>query len=298
MNETASSLDGLAVTTYDASGRDRIALSAWRVMFRELHEFRELVYRLVLRNFTSQFRQSFLGCLWIAFPPLATTLIFALLRQAAIVDIPMEGIAMPYALYALVGVTIWGTFTQVVLAVTGSISGGGALVSKVYFPREVLVMSAVGGALIGALIRAVVVLLSFALFLYVPHWQIVWVPLALLPMVFLAVGLGMFFAPVNTMMHDMGRMLEFLFQFGMFLVPSIYPTPDLAKAESAWQAALFWMHRLNPVSYSIDAARALISEGSYAFGPGFLAASVLGLLVFAMGWRFFHVCEPLLAERL
>lgn len=287
-----------AITVYDASGRDRIALSAWGQMIGELVEFRELIHRLVMRNFTSQFRQSFLGALWIAFPPIATTMVFAVLRQAAIVDIPMEGVRMPYALFALVGVTIWGTFTQVVLAATGAINSGGALVSKVYFPREVLVMSSVGGALIGALIRTAVVLVSFATFLYVPHWQIILVPLVLLPMLFFAVGLGLFFAPVNTMMHDMGRILEFLFQFGMFLVPTIYPTPAIEKAETAWQLGLFWLHRLNPVSYSIDAARALIDTGAYAFGPGYLASAILGFLVFAMGWRFFHVCEPLLAERL
>ncbi len=297
MNEAPPARDR-QISVYDASGRDRIALSAWRQMARELIEFRELVHRLVMRNFTSQFRQSFLGALWIAFPPIATTMVFALLRKASIVDIPMEGIRMPYALFALVGVTIWGTFTQVVLAATGAINAGGALVSKVYFPREVLVMSAVGGALIGALIRTVVVLVSFATFFYVPHWQIILTPIALIPMLFFAVGIGLFFAPINTMMHDMGRILEFVFQFGMFLVPTIYPTPSIDRAETAWQVGLFWLHRLNPVSYSIDAARALIDTGSYAFGPGYFASAVLGFLVFAIGWRFFHVCEPLLAERL
>ncbi len=298
MNETASSRDGLAVTTYDASGRDRIALSAWRVMFRELHEFRELVYRLVLRNFTSQFRQSFLGYLWIVFPPIATTVVFALLRQADIVTIPLEDTDLPYALFALLGVTIWGVFTQLAQACTGSISAGGALVSKIYFPREVLVFSAAGNALIGGLLRAVVVLISFAAFAYMPHWEIVLVPLVLLPTLMLAIGLGLFLAPINTMMHDMGRALEFIFQFGMFLVPSIYPTPDLTQSESSWQVCLFWLHKLNPVSYGIDATRSLISTGSAELGPGFLASSVLGLLVLALGWRFFHACEPLLAERL
>lgn len=298
MNETASSRDGLAVTTYDASGRDRIALSAWRVMFRELLDYRELISRLVSRNFAAQFKQSFLGYVWIILPPVATTLVFALLREANLVNVPMAGDAMPYALFSLVGVTLWGGFTQFTMAATGSIAAGGNLVSKVYFPREVLVLSAIGNALIGFLIRCGVILLSFAAFLYLPHWEVVLVPLLLLPMFAMAIGVGMLFAPVNTMMHDMSRMLEFVFQFGMFIVPSVFPTPDLTQAATFWERTLYWIHIVNPITHFINVARDAMHTGDVALTTGYTVSAVLGFLVLGIGWRFFHICEPLLAERL
>ncbi len=294
----ASAADAPEVTVYDASGRDRVSLGAWVLMFRELREYRELVNRLVLRNFSAQFRQSFLGYLWVVLPPVATTVVFALLRQAQIVNVPMPEGAMPYALFALLGTTIWGFFTQVTLMATTSVTNAGSLVSKIYFPREVLVFSAVGNAVINLVIRTAVIVLSFALFLYAPHWQVVFAPLLLIPLIALGVGLGMLFAPVDTMMNDMSRMLEFAFQFGLFLAPTVYPTPALAPGMSGWQMAVYWLHTLNPVSHFLYAINSLIETGAFLLTPGLLVSTAFSFLALALGWRFFHICEPLLAERL
>lgn len=286
------------LTVYDASSRDRLSLYAWRVMFRELRDFRELVQRLVLRNFSAQFRQSFLGYVWVVVPPVATTLVFSMLRHAQIINIPMEGHAMPYTLYALTGITVWGLFTQFVMAATNSISGAGTLVSKIYFPREVLVLSGSGSALMDNLIRFGVVALSFALLRFAPAWQVVFLPLVLLPLVALAMGVGLILAPINAMMRDISRALEFVFQFGMLLVPTIYPTPDLEQAASASSRLIFWVHSLNPVSHFLYATRDLIEFGAFPITAGFTCSCVLSFLTLAIGWRFFHACEPLLAERL
>jgi lipopolysaccharide transport system permease protein len=297
-NKQPAAVPADPVTVYEASGRDRASLGAWKMMFRELRESRELVRCLVLRNFSAQLRQSFLGYVWVILPPVATTIVFSLLRKADIVSVPMAEGAMPYALFALVGTTVWGFFTQLTIMATGSICNAGNLVSKVYFPREVLVLSAAGNAVINMVIRMGVVLVSFCLFLYLPHWQVVFAPLLLLPLAALALGLGLFLAPINTMMSDISRALEFLFQFGMFLAPTVYPTPALADITSGWQQVLYWLHTLNPVSHFLYAMNALIETGSFHLTAGLVVSTVFSFVVLASGWRFFHVCEPLLAERL
>ena len=119
----------MQTTVYEASAWDRVSLGAWARMFRELASNRELIHRLVFRNFSAQFRQSFLGYLWVAFPPVATTIVFALLRQAQIVNVPMADGAMPYALFALIGTTVWSFFTQVSMMATTSVAYAGTLVS-------------------------------------------------------------------------------------------------------------------------------------------------------------------------
>jgi len=285
-------------TTYDASNNDRLSVSAWAGMFGEFWEYRELTWRLMSRNFSAQFRQSFLGYLWVILPPVATTIVFALLRQAQIVNVAMPAGAMPYLLFALIGTTVWSFFTQLTLMATGSIAGAGSLVSKVYFPREVLVVSAAGSAVINFVIRLVVVGLTLLLLRYTPHWQAVLAPLILVPMAALAIGLGLFFAPINTMVSDMGRLLEFAFQFGLFLAPTVYPTPPLATLSGRWESLLFWLHSLNPVSHFLYAMQSLIETGTFAVTRGLAVSTVLSCLVLALGWRFFHICEPLLAERL
>lgn len=286
-----------SITRYVASSRDRLTLAAWIMMFREISEYRELIYRLVVRNVTGQFRQSFLSYLWIILPPVATTVVFTVLQRARIVNITMPEDGMPYAIFALLGATFWGFFTQVVSMATNSISSAGMLVSKIYFPREILVLSAVGNAVVNLAIRMLVVALSFVLLGYAPHPACVWFCLLLIPLLMLGVGCGLFLAPVNVMMNDVSRMLEFAFQFGMFLAPTVYPTPVLETVDSKWQVALYWMHQLNPVSHYLYALHELVEKGTLTFGAGLQASLILSVFVFFAGWRFFHAVEPLLAER-
>jgi lipopolysaccharide transport system permease protein len=295
---TSESAAELPVARYDAMARDRISLRAWPFMFRELWAYRELIHRLVVRNFTAQFKQSVFGYLWVILTPLATTLIFSLLRKAQIMTVPMPEGAMPYPLFVFLGTTIWGFFTQLVMGSTTAVSSAGVLVSRIYFPREVLIFSGVGAAFINLIVRLAVLAVLCACIGYVPSAGVLLAPLCLVPLLALGVGLGMLFAPVNTMVHDMSRGLEFVFQFGMFLAPTVYPTPTLDAATSGWQQAIYWLHHLNPVSYFIYAVDDLFQFGACAISSGLLVSSAASFLVFAVGWRFFHACEPLLAERL
>lgn len=285
-------------TVYDATGRDRISLGAWRVMVRELWDYRELIHRLAIRGVVAQFRQSFLGYLWIALPPVATALVFALLREARVVQVDMPEGSMPYPLFALIGATLWGLFTQVTIMATTSITGAGSLVSKIYFPREVLVLSSVSSALLNSAVRLLVVALTCLLMWYQPAWQSLLGLLLLVPLIALALGIGLLFAPLNAMMNDIGRVLEFGLQFGLFLAPTVYPTPSLDTASGEMQVALYWLHHLNPVSHFMYAFNSLMEQGTLVWTTGLTLSTALSFLVLLIGWRFFHVCEPLLAERL
>jgi len=292
-------------TVYDASGRDRLSIGAWKCMVSEIWEYRELIYRLLMRAVAAPLRQSFLGYLWIVLPPLATALIFSVLRSAQIVMVPMEGHVMPYVLFALIGATIWGLFTQCVSSATASIANAGSLVSKIYFPRETLIISSVGTALFSGVVRMMVVVLMFVVLGFVPHATAMWIPVVMLPMIVFAIGLGFIFSILNTMMQDTARFLEFGFQFGMFLAPTVYPTPsfqaalDHAPATGMnWQLMLYWLHTINPVTHFINATHHLIEYGMFTPSTGFYASVIISVLTLLVGWRLFHICEPLLAERL
>ncbi len=286
------------ITIIEAGARDRIQLSAWKVMVRELWASRELIARLSARNISGQFRQSFLGYIWMVLPPVALTVTFSLLREADIVNVSMPSGSMPYALFALVGATVWGTFTTAALSATNSLAVADTLVSKIYFPRETLVISAVATNLVNLAVQLVVLALTCLLVGFEPKVASLLSILLFVPMLLLSTGVGFFLAPLNAIMNDIQRLLQFIFQFGMFLAPTVYPTPDLAGATSAWQIGLYIMHKINPVTYFIDGMRSVMETGHLPAGPGLLAASIVSLLVFLAGWRFFHASEPFIAERL
>lgn len=286
------------LAVYDAGMQDRLSITAWRVMVAELIEFKELIWRLLHRNVAGQVRQSFLGYFWIAMPPLATALVFSMLQRSNVLAVHLPEGSMPYTLFALIGATIWGFFSQVTTMATQSVFGAGMLVSKIYFPREVLVVSGVGNAVVNLMVRLGVIGLSFLLSGYAPHWEIVFAPFLLIPVFAFALGLGLFFAPIHTIMNDTGRILEFLLSFGMYLAPTVYPTPPLETAVSTWGRALFWLHTLNPISHYMYAINHLIESGTFVWTTGLNIATILSFFTLFVGWRFFHVCEPLLAERI
>lgn len=288
--------------TLEAGHSTRLSLGAWRHMFREIWDSRELVRRLWYRDFIGQFRQSFLGILWMIVPPFATALIFTTLRHAEIVNIPMDPSAMSYALYALVGSTVWQMFSSVSLQVTESLAGGGALITKVYFPREVLALGAAGKAMVPTLFQLSSLLVVLLASRYIPRWEMILIPFALLPLIAFSLGIGLLLAPLNVMMRDTGQALGFILRFAMFLTPTVYPTPSLPEVEAdggQWiTAIIFWLHNLNPVSHFMNAIRDLIQFGSLIDPVSYAMASAIALVTLAVGWRFFDVCEPLVAERL
>ena len=283
---------------YDASGRDRTSISAWKVMFKEIKDHYEIITRLISSNIRGQFKQSYIGYIWIALPPVANTVVFSLLRMAKIVNVEMADEAMPYALFALMGTTIWGFFSQVTLSATGSVANAGSLVSKVYFPREILAVSSVGNSLVHLTIRLFVLGLTFALMRYTPCWQVIFFPLFLLPMIILGMGVGLFLAPLNTVMPDIGRVLGFVLQFGMFLAPTVYPTPNLENAKNVWEQGLYFLHSINPVTHFMHAIQSLVETGTVVWDTGLTVSWGISILLFFVGWRFFHTCEPMLAERM
>ena len=179
-----------------------------------------------------------------------------------------------------------------------SISSAGNLVSKVYFPREVLVVSAVGQSLVNLAIRLGLVLLACALAGYLPSWSALGLPLLALPLLALGLGIGALLAPVNAVMNDTSRLLEFAAQFGLFLVPAVYATPVPVAGGSGLQEALFWLHTCNPVSQVLYTAYDWMAAPALTHPMGLLLTVLISGLVLACGWRFLHVCEPLLAERL
>ncbi|MCO5060588.1 MAG: ABC transporter permease [Kiritimatiellae bacterium] len=266
-------------------------------MVAEIWQFRDLIRRLILRGVQGQFRQSFLGYLWIVLPPIGTTLVFGLLREANVLAISDKPGGLPYTLFVLLGSTFWGYFTQLVIATSSSISNAGALVSKIYFPREVLAVSSCGNAVINLLIRLIVVAITCVLIGFVPAWQALYALLIAVPMTAMGLGIGLLLAPIQTMTTDVGRGLELLFQFGMFMAPTVYPTPALSP-DGGWTNALYWVHQLNPFSHFLYAIHGVFLNGAISNVAGFNIACALSAAVLLLGWRFFDICEPFLAERL
>jgi lipopolysaccharide transport system permease protein len=160
----------------------------------------------------------------------------------------------------------------------------GSLVSKVKFPKEALVIAALGQPIIDFLIRLVPLALVFAGYDVELDWKIVFMPLILVPAILLALGLGFLLSIANLVLRDIGNALGIILTFGIFLAPVLYPPPTM------WPSTL--VNVLNPFSPILIAAQDLIAHGSLSMTQAFLFSCLFSLLVFLAGWRLFGIAMP------
>lgn len=263
-----------------------LGYSAWREGIRELIAGREILTSLIRRDIAARYRQSLLGIGWAVITPLAMVLVFLFLQNTN--RLAAANSATPNALWLYAGLLPWQFFQGSLTRATQSLSAQPGLVGRVRFPREILVLAALGGALFDFVLGSTVLALFFVGTGTIPAWTIIFVPLLLALQLLLSTGIGLLLAVMNGVLRDLGNIVPLAGLLWMFLTPVVYP-----PASEGPGAVLNW---INPMAPIIVAWRDLMLTGSLSM-PGPLLVSVLfTLLLVPIAWRFFHVLLPRIAE--
>jgi lipopolysaccharide transport system permease protein len=264
---------------YTPAGVRRNGVTGWHDMVNELVASRRLIWLLVMRDISVRYRQSILGYVWAVIPQILTVAAFTLLNAWRIV--PMGKTGIPYVIYAAWGINVWQLFAGCLAACTGSLVSAGSLVTKINFPRECLVIAAVGQPIFDFLVRLVPVFAVMAWYDFGFSWGILFVPLVLCPVVLLALGVGFVLSIANLAIKDVGNALGSTLTILMFLTPVLYPPPV------RWPFAL--INITNPFSPLLAATQDLIAVGALTRPASVAMASMLAFVVLLGGWRIFHV---------
>ena len=259
----------------------------WRDMLADLWATRELLWRLAHRDLTVSYRQSLLGFLWALLMPLLTVVLFAYLSSMRLV--PIGATPLPYPVYARWGVVLWQLFAATLSATTSSLADAGPLVTKVDFPKEVIVLSAVTRPLFEFAIKLVLVAVMMVVYDVSPSlWMLLVVPLVALTLV-MALGIGLVLALANLVTRDISNLVGIVVMFGMFAAPVLYPPPQTEP--------FTLLVVVNPFSPLLMASHDLLAGNPVAH-PGLLATSTLfALLCLGVGWRVFRVAIRRVTER-
>jgi len=262
-------------------------LGIWRDMVQGVLARRELLALLIRRDIAVRYRQSFLGYVWALVPPVALAFVFSMLAAERV--IPIGQLPGPYVPFALLNLAVWHLFAGCVGAGTDSLLRAGSLVTKVSFPKELLVLATAGPALFDLLIRLIPVAIAFAWYGVMPQWSWLAFPLLLLPIVALALGLAFVLAVGNLVIRDVGHLVGMTMTFGLFVTPVLYPPPV--------REPFLLVNLLNPVSPLLAAIQDAIFEGRLTAPALWGAYALLGLLTFLVGWRVFYLILPRITER-
>lgn len=263
----------------------------------ELWRYRHLLSSLTVRELRIRYKQSFFGIAWAIFVPLSMMLIFTFVFTKAVNVIGDMGINMPYALFAYVGLVPWTFFASGLNGCVNSLVGHQNLVTKVYFPREVLPLSCIAAAFIDFLVASSVLVGLIAYFHWFTPWSfvptvaILFLPAVVAVQIMFMVGVGMLLAMANLFYRDVRQIFTVFIQVWMFATNVVYPL----DADRSWIGRLV---AANPMTGIIGAYRDCLIYGRLPDMPSFAFATVVAILTLIIGWICFHRAGFLFAERI
>ena len=252
----------------------------------DLWHYRELIYFLTWRDIKVRYKQTVLGGAWAILQPFLTMVVFSVFF-GRLAGIPSDG--LPYPIFAYCALLPWQLFAHALTESSNSLVANERLITKVYFPRLVVPISAVLAGLLDFLV-AFVVLIGMMMYYHIRPTAAVWtVPLFLLLAVGAALGVGLWLSALNVQYRDVRYTIPFLTQFWLFLTPVAYPS---TLVPVSWRA----LYGLNPMAGVVEGFRwALLGKTE---GPGaLLAVSVtIVVLVLVGGLYYFRRMEKTFAD--
>jgi lipopolysaccharide transport system permease protein len=258
------------------------------INFREIWQFRELLYFLAWRDVKIRYKQTVLGAAWAVLQPAMMMVIFTLFFGR------MAGMAGKetghYALFVLAALLPWTFFSTALTSAANSVVGSERLITKIYFPRLAVPFAAVGAALVDFVVSCILLAGMMVYYQVAPTWNLLLAPLIFAVIVLAALGMGALLAALNVAYRDFRYVIPFLIQVGMFVTPTIYtqPTPESGRMV---QVLLV----VNPMTSLIAGFRACVLGGDIPW-PAVGVATALAVALFLGGCSYFRRVEDNFAD--
>lgn len=251
----------------------------------QLWEFRELLWILVWRDLKVRYKQTALGAAWAVIQPFLTMVVFSVFF-GRLAKVPSDG--LPYPVFAFCALLPWQLFAYALNESGNSLVANRQLITKVYFPRLVIPLSAVLAGLVDFAIAFVVLLGMMAFYGIVPTVAIITLPLLVLLAIASALAAGLWLSALNVEYRDVRYTIPFLTQFWLFLTPIAYPSSLVPEA-------LRPFYGLNPMAGVVEGFRwALL--GSQPPGPMLWVSVSTVLLLVVGGLKYFRRMEKTFAD--
>lgn len=276
--------------TYQPNSRQKVGFfGAIFMMARNIGNSRELIWQLFVRDFLASYKKSFLGVGWIVLSPIFGIISWVFMNYAGVLKPGDVGI--PYPAYILLGTTFWGLFMGFYQSSAETLNAGQGFIMQVKYPHEALLAKQVFQQLANFLAGFVVTLLVLVLFGVVPHWQIVLLPVLILPMLFLGSGIGLLISVMGVVASEVRRFADIGLGMLIFFTPIIYGT----NSTSGLVAEIV---RVNPLTYIIGGVRDAIAYGAIDRLDCFLWSGLGSFLFFLFAWRLFYISEEKVIEKM
>jgi lipopolysaccharide transport system permease protein len=267
-------------------GAPRISAAVLGHAARELIEYRDLLYTLSVHRLKVRYKQSVLGPAWALLQPLLLMIMFTIVFSR-IVSVPSDGI--PYALFAYSALLPWTFFSTSLSSSTNSLVSHVNLVTKVYFPREILPLTYVIAGLVDFVLASLVL---GALLVYYHVGMTVYAFIAIPTIVVLTVftvAVSLVLSAIQVRYRDIGVAMPLLLQLWMFVTPIVYP---LSVVPGRWRA----IYELNPMVGIIESFRRVIIQGVPPDLHALGVSALVSLMLLPIALLYFKRVEATVAD--
>ena len=248
---------------------------------RELWEYRELFYFLVWRDVKVRYKQTAIGAAWAILQPFLTMIVFTVIF-GQLIRVQTGG--APYPVFSYAALLPWTFFAGAVSRSGNSLVYDASLVTKVYFPRVILPISAILSNLVDFGVAFTILLGMMVVYRIVPGAMLLTLPLFLLLALITALAVGLWLSALNAKYRDINYVIPFLIQFWLFLTPVAYPSTIIPER---WRL----LYSLNPMVGVIEGFRwALLGQQNIPWNL-MLFSILLILALFTGGLFFFRRME-------
>lgn len=260
--------------------------SWWELDLYELWKYRELLYILCWRDTKTRYTQSLIGVGWAIISPLFTVAILTLIFSYW-AKLPSDGI--PYPLFAYTALVPWGYFAKSLERSSTSVASESGLITKVYFPRVIILLASAIGGLVDCFVGLVVVIAMGLWFGVAPTWGVLAIPFFLGLALATSLSVSLWLSALHVRYHDIGAIAPLLIQVWMYASPVVYP---LSIVPEQWRT----LYSLNPMVGVIEGFRwALLGKTPPDFSLVAVSAGIV-LIVLYGGYLFFKKFERTFAD--
>jgi lipopolysaccharide transport system permease protein len=261
--------------------------TGWKfINLKEIIRYKDLLYFLVVRGIKAKYAQSVLGIGWAIIQPLVSTLIFTIVF-GNLARISSEGV--PYFIFSLTALVPWTYFSNTLTESANSLISNSNLITKVYFPRMVLPLSAAFAKLLDFGITFLLLMIILIVYGFGVSWLIVTLPILILILLLTSLGLGMWLAAMAVQYRDVKHALTFMVQLLMYLAPVVYPTSNVPERFQFW-------YSLNPMVGVIEGFRAVFLHHQPMPWNFIGTGAIVAVLIFITGAFYFRRMEKNFAD--
>ena len=274
-----SEVVGLPV--YDSAARPSPVLDELQQLLR----YRHLIKELVSRDIKVRYKRSILGVGWTMLHPLLTMLVLTFVFSNMF-RISIQG----YAVYVLSGLLVWNFLSTTTLHSMTQLVWGGSLLHRIYLPKAVFAVAAMGMGVVNLLLALIPLGLIMAITGIPFRPALGFLPVSVTLLTMFALGVALFLSTLAARYADVMNMYEVALMAWMYLTPIIYPAEIVPER-------FRWILDLNPMTYLVGLFRAPIYDGAIPATNSIFIGFVASLTILLVGWLVFSRHADELAYR-